>query len=180
MPKYLTVLLIFCLGKWWHRSADAEALRFLLAPTDWLVSFATGSAGQWRTGEGYLHANRDFIIDASCAGFNFLLIAFLLLSYLLLRRFDAWWTVPVALLAAWPLTVFANTSRILTILTTGSSPSFVGEAAWHQGQGVFVYLSVLVLTGAYLNYRLELKKPKLSFTPDSSFQTPDSKTPDTL
>ena len=155
MLKYLTVLLIFCLGKWWHRSADAEALRCLLAPTDWLVSFTTGSAGQWRAGEGYLHANRDYIIDASCAGFNFLLIAFLLLSYLLLRRFAAWWALPVALLAAWPLTVLANTSRILTILTTGPAPAFIGDVAWHAGQGAFVYLTVLVLTGGWFAYRFK-------------------------
>ena len=154
MLKYLTVLTIFCLGKWWYQTADAEALRFLLAPTDALVSLATGSPGSWRVGEGYLHAGADFIIDASCAGFNFMLISFLLLTYLLLRRFDAWWAVPIALLLAWPLTVFANTSRILTILMTGSAPVFIGEAAWHQGQGVFVYLSVLILTGGLLTHYL--------------------------
>lgn len=154
MPKYLTVILIFCLGKWWHRAADADALRFLLAPTDGLVSLATGSSGNWRVGEGYFHASQQFIIDASCAGFNFMLIAFLLLAYLLLRRFDAWWTVPVALLAAWPLTVLANTSRILTILTTGAAPIGIGEGAWHEGQGAFVYLSVLVISGGLLTYWL--------------------------
>lgn len=162
MPKYFTVLLIFCLGKWWHRGTDAEALRFLLTPTDGLVSLASGSSGMWRVGEGYYHPGREFIIDASCAGFNFFLIAFLLLAYLLLRRLDAWWTVLAALLAAWPLTVFANTSRILTILTMGSAPAFIGEGAWHQGQGVFVYLSALVLAGAYLSYRLGPNGPALS------------------
>ncbi len=155
MLKYLTVLIIFCLGKWWHQTADAEALRFVLAPTDGLVSLATGSPGIWRIGEGYFHAGADFIIDASCAGFNFMLISFLLLSYLLLRRFDAWWVVPIALLFAWPLTVLANTSRILTILMTGAAPRGIGEAAWHQGQGVFVYLTALVIIGGYLTYRLK-------------------------
>jgi len=43
MPKYLTAILIFCLGKWWHRTADAEALSFLLSPTD-----ASG-APKWAT-----------------------------------------------------------------------------------------------------------------------------------
>ncbi len=155
MLKYLTVLLLFGLGKWWHRTAGADALRFLLAPTDGLVSLATGKPGSWRVGEGYLHAGPDFIVDASCAGFNFLLIAFLLLAYLLLRRFEAWWAIPAALFAAWPLTVLANTSRILTILLAGSAPSGIGEAAWHQGQGVFVYLTVLVITGGLLTYCLK-------------------------
>ncbi|TXF90803.1 exosortase K [Neolewinella aurantiaca] len=155
MLQYLSVLLIFCLGKWWHRSADAEALRFLLAPTDTLVGLATGSTGNWRAGEGYLHAGPHFIIDASCAGFNFLLIGFLLLAYLLLRRFTAWWTIPVALIAAWPLTILANTSRILTILTLGPAPLGIKDTAWHEGQGAFVYLSVLVIAGGLLTYWLK-------------------------
>ena len=166
MLKYFTVLLIFCLGKWWHRGADAEALRFVLTPTDALVGLATGGSGRWRAGEGYFHETPPFIIDASCAGFNFLLIVFLLLAYLLLRRFDAWWVPPLALFAAWPITVLANTSRILTILAVGPAPPGVADGAWHQGLGAFVYLTVLVLAGTYLHHTMEPKAPNLPFSAD--------------
>lgn len=144
MSKYLTVLLLFCLGKWWHQTATPEALRFLLYPTDAAVSAATGGSGVWRAGAGYYHAGPDILIDASCAGFNFLMIAFLMLAYVLIDRFDRWWAVPLALAIAWPVAVFANASRILTILLTGEGPGFISTGAWHQGQGVLVYFSVLV------------------------------------
>lgn len=152
MPKYLTVIFLFCLGKWWHRSADAEALRFLLAPTDTAVSAATGSPGVWHPGLGYHHPALNMAIDASCAGFNFLLITFLLLAYLLLQRFNRWWVIPLALLAAWPVTIAANTSRILTTLLTGAAPRGISAGVWHEGQGAFVYLFALVGAGLLITH----------------------------
>lgn len=154
MPKYLTVILLFCLGKWWHRTANAETLRFLLAPTDTAVSAATGKPGIWQPELGYYHPALNMAIDASCAGFNFLLITFLLLTYLLLQRYDRWWAIPLALLAAWPVTLAANTSRILTILLTGDAPRGFSAGIWHEGQGAFVYLFVLTGTGLLLSYWL--------------------------
>lgn len=165
MPKYLTVILIFCLGKWWHRTADAEALGFLLSPTDAAVSVATGSASLWRPEMGYHHPSLNMAIDASCAGFNFLLITFLLLAYLLLQRFNRWWVIPLTLLAAWPVTLLANTSRILTILLTGAAPNGISAGVWHEGQGAFVYLFVLTGAGLLLSYGLNPAKKTTNTQP---------------
>lgn len=146
MIKYLTAALVFVLLKWWHQTATAEDLFYLLAPTDALVSAATGSAGQWEDGSGYFHTGQNMIIDASCSGFNFLLISFLLFSWLLLQRYGKWQTLPLAMLLAWPLTVLANASRILTILLLGpTGPAGLSAGIWHEMQGAFVYFSVLVI-----------------------------------
>jgi len=163
MPKYLTVVLIFCLGKWWHRTADAETLRFLLAPTDTAVGFFSGSASVWHPEMGYHHPALNMAIDASCAGFNFLLITFLLLAYLLLRRFVRWWAIPLALVFAWPVTIVANSSRILTILLTGDAPRGISSGVWHEGQGAFVYLFVLVGTGLLADHLLKKQVAEKGF-----------------
>ncbi len=154
MRKYLSVILFFCLAKWWHQTADPTSLRWLLSPTDVAVSAATGSTSSWHPALGYYHPSLSMAIDASCSGFNFLLIAFLLLSYLLLRRFERWRVLPLALIAAYPLTIIANSSRILTILLTGAGPSLVSAGVWHEAQGAFIYLFTLVVTSLSLYYYL--------------------------
>jgi len=106
---------------------------------------------------GYHHPSLNMAIDASCAGFNFLLITFLLLAYLLLQRFDRWW--------AWPVTLLANTSRILTILLTGAAPNGISAGVWHEGQGAFVYLFVLTGAGLLLSYWLNPAKKTTNTQP---------------
>lgn len=150
----LFVLALFSAAKLWLRTADATDLRWLLWPVDLLVSGATGSYGTWVPASGYRHADLNVVIDASCAGGNFACITFLLLAYLLLRWRSAWWLIPVAALLAVPLTVLANTARILTLLRVGDAPGFVDAGVWHQGWGAFVYCCVLLLTGLVLHYRL--------------------------
>ena len=151
--KYWTVGVVFCLAKWWHRTATASDVRFLLAPVDWLVGGATGSPGRW-TEAGYRHADLGVVVDAGCAGFNFYLVAFLLTAFLLLRRYDRWWAVGAALLAAYPLTVAANVSRILTVLTTGDAPAGFTAGGWHEVQGAVVYLTALTGFAALLSWHL--------------------------
>jgi len=151
MPKYILLLLVFCLGKWWHQTATADDLLFLLMPTDVLVSATLGQTGVWQVGEGYLHQSHNMIINASCAGFNFLILSFLMLGWILLNRWNNWWPILAALVLAWPLTILANTSRILTItLLADTSPNGLSAGAWHELQGAFVYFSILVITAVTL------------------------------
>ncbi|MBC6996122.1 exosortase K [Neolewinella lacunae] len=159
MNKYLMAGLVFVLLKWWHQTATAEELLFLLAPTDALVSTVTGSAGLWEPGSGYFHAGENMVIDASCSGFNFLLISYLLFSWLLLQRYGKWRMLWLAMLLAWPLTILANFSRILTILLLGSmSPHGLSAGTWHEMQGAFVYFSVLVMACGFTQMLLKPKK----------------------
>jgi exosortase K len=165
MPKYFTVILIFCLGKWWHQTATAEELLFLLAPTDALVSAAIGEAGVWQIGEGYLHPSHSMIINASCTGFNFFVLSFLMLSWLLLNCWKAWWPLVAAFALALPLTILANTSRILTIsLLSAAKPNGISSGVWHEVQGAFVYFSILVIVAAVLQRVLAKHKASTTFT----------------
>lgn len=144
---HLIVILLFCLAKWWHQTATVAQLRFLLAPVDTVIYVVTGSSGVWRPDAGYFHADLNILVDASCAGLNFYLIAFLLVAYLLLRVRNRWWVVPLALLLAWPVAVVTNATRILTLLTVGEARWGISASVWHEGWGAFVYLTCLIIAG---------------------------------
>lgn len=157
--KYLSLALAFCFLKWWHQTANAEDLLFLLAPTDYLVSAVIGESGVWQVGEGYLHQQHRMMINASCAGFNFFLLSFLTLGWLLLNRWKAWWPIAAALVLALPLTILANTSRILTIsLLSATQPVGLSAGVWHELQGAFVYFSILVIAAGVLQKILAKEK----------------------
>ncbi|MFT7120732.1 MAG: exosortase K [Neolewinella sp.] len=98
------------------------------------------------------------MIDASCAGFTFLCISFLMLSFVFVERFKSWWMIPLALLSALPVTVLANTSRIVTMLRLEAFGfDWVMDGPGHEFIGAFVYL--FCLTGTYFGLRWWLSKP---------------------
>ncbi len=153
-------LATFTALKLWHRSAGAEQLSFLLAPTSTLVALAGGGPGRWITGRGYYHASGDFLIDAGCAGFNFFCLSFAVFSLLLHTRLRLPWSLIVCLLAAWPVTLLANSSRILSSLwLSGRTPAGAFNPLLHQFQGGVVYLSFLCAAALATTYLLRPKTP---------------------
>lgn len=155
LSSHLAALVIFVLLKLAYTQADTDDLAFLLKPTDWLVSLTANSPSGYQPESGYYHADLNILIDKSCSGFNFWILCFLMLSFLALGYFTQpvrkLATLPVALLAAYALTILANTSRIsIALLLQHQSPGFSQHhPGWfHEAQGIFVYLSCLI--GTYL------------------------------
>ena len=141
---YLFPAGVFLLLKSWRTTARTEDLQFLLWPTHRSVECATGVSGDWVPGEGYYFSAGDFLIDASCAGFTFFLLAFAVLTAILVPRYRRWWCTPLALVVAWPCTLLANTSRIVSIEWLHLRLLRLTGAAIHEFQGGVVYLSFLV------------------------------------
>src|SRR5688572_20200996 len=100
-----------------YSTAGANQLRWILAPTTFLVELVSGTTFQFESNAGYMSSDRRFIIAASCAGVNFLITAFLMLS--LSRLWKArtqspahnlsWRFIPIALMLAYLATLVANT-----------------------------------------------------------------------
>ena len=63
-----------------YAGARADDLMWILSPTARLVGVATGQSFTMQPGEGYFSRDRLFLIEKSCAGINFMIAAFGMLS----------------------------------------------------------------------------------------------------
>jgi exosortase K len=113
----LFVVLLCALGlKYFYSTASPNQLRWILAPTTFLVEVLSGQSFEFESHAGYMSSDNRFLIAASCAGVNFLLTAFLMLSLRKLWRDRSqsisWFVIPLATMAAYIATLIANTARI--------------------------------------------------------------------
>lgn len=137
---------------------ETDALRFLLAPTNKIIELIFSSAATYNNETGYFHPYLGMVINKSCSGLNFFLISFLMYSYLIIRSnyIKKWLSIPSALLLAYITTILANVSRIAgyVMIMNIESPLFsITEISWlHQAEGIFVYLTFLILAYLTFNY----------------------------
>ena len=150
-------ILIFICAKLWLRQAGNDELLFLLTPTNWGVELFTNSATSYSSQSGYYYPEIDILIEKSCSGFNFLLISFLMITYVLskVESLKTALVTPVALLLAYVTTIVANVSRIVTyiVMIKQQLPARLDPAdVWlHKAEGTLVYLSFLLITYFSLN-----------------------------
>jgi exosortase K len=150
--------------------ASANQLRWILAPTTFLVELVSGRQFAFESHAGYMSSDHTFLIAASCAGVNFLMTAFLML---MLRRLWAdrsrnvpWTFLPVAALTAFIATLLANTVRISIALQMPRAPleaGWLSQEQFHRLEGIGVYFGfLLVLFVAAERWRSN--EPARSFT----------------
>lgn len=147
----LAVVLLGALAlKQYYSNAGVNELRWILAPTTLIVELVTGSSFEFESHAGYMSSDQRFVIAASCAGVNFLITAFLMLSLrnLCSERVSSWRYIPVAGFVAYLATIVANTVRIATALQLQKSPLEIGGLSGnqlHRLEGIFVYFGFLLL-----------------------------------
>lgn len=136
--------------KLFYSAASADDLRFVLAPTAWLVEVAGGHRFDWTSG-GYLSTELRFVIAPACAGVNFLIVAFATLVLGLVRPARPVWQNAAIVLgsaaSAFGATIVANALRILIAIplwTHGVSVGALTGARLHELAGVVVFLGMLV------------------------------------
>jgi len=138
--------------KLYYSAASADQLRWILAPTTALVELVSGASFEFESYAGYMSGDRSFLIASSCAGVNFLITAFLMLS---LRRLlgnrsqeIGWGFIPRAAVIAYLTTLIANTARISIALRLQKMPAEIGwlnPEQLHRIEGIFVYFGFLLL-----------------------------------
>ncbi len=138
--------------KLYYSQASADQLRWILAPTTALVELVSGVSFEFEFHAGYLSRARGFLIASSCAGVNFLLTAFLLLTLrrLLNARAQqlAWAFIPTAGLLAYLVTLLANATRIVVALWLQHPPaafSWLNHEQLHRVEGIVIYFGFLLL-----------------------------------
>ena len=140
------VAVLLCAGalKLHYSTASPNQLRWILAPTTLLVELISGASFEFESYAGYINSDRSYLIAASCAGVNFLLTAFLMLTLGKLWRSRAqrisWTFIPAAGLVAYGVTLLANTIRISTSLQLrGMSSRLMNAEQLHRFEGIFIY-----------------------------------------
>jgi len=152
------VVVLFCAGalKLYYSTASVNQLRWILAPTTLLVELVSGTGFAFESHAGYLSSDGSFLIAASCAGVNFLITAFLMLSLRKLWRDGtrkgsdnlAWRFIPAAALFAYLVTIIANGVRIslaLHLQRMSQEVSWLTPNQLHRFEGIFVYFGFLLM-----------------------------------
>lgn len=148
--QLLLVLLCALALKQFYSTATPNDLRWILAPTTTLVELLSGRTFEFESFTGYMSSDRSFVIAAPCAGVNFLLTAFLMLTLRRLwrARFAAveWRLFPIAAVIAYVATLIANTTRIFVALELRSIESgWLTANQLHRLEGIVVYFGFLLL-----------------------------------
>jgi exosortase K len=148
--QLLVVLVCSAALKQYYSTASVNQLRWVLAPTTFLVQLISGTRFQFESHAGYIKSDRTFLIAASCAGVNFLITAFLLLSLRKLWRDRAvspsWKFIPVTAVVAYVVTIIANTVRIsIALHSLHHESSWLSANQLHRFQGIFIYFGFLLL-----------------------------------
>ena len=147
----LTVILLIAYAlKSFYSTATVDDLRWILAPTTFLVELISGDRFTFESLAGYMSSDHTFLIAASCSGVNFLMISFLVLTLgkLWRERAMSWAFLPIAALGAYSTTLIANTFRIVIALQMHASNfQFAGFDAeeLHRIEGIIVYFVFLLL-----------------------------------
>jgi exosortase K len=138
-------------AKAFYASANADALRWLLGPTTALVSALSGRHFEPEAGVGYLCPELALLIAPSCAGLNYLVIAFCLLVFGFAPQVErparrwAWLLAAAAL--AYAATLWVNATRIVLAieLRAAQLPVWLAPSEAHRLLGVAIYLGSLWL-----------------------------------
>ena len=132
--------------------ASPDQLRWILSPTTYLVELLSGRSFSFESHAGYLSSDHTFLIAASCAGVNFMIAAFLMLTLRVLvaqrKQPISWRFVPLTAAMAYTSTIIANTVRICIALEMQKG-SFHLEPfdrnELHRLEGIVVYFAFLLV-----------------------------------
>ena len=164
LAQFAVIFILAVALKQYYSTARVNELRWILGPTAFLVEVASGRTFKFESFAGYMSSDYTFIIAASCAGVNFFITAFLMLSLRRLwsdhrmfydrrregqrARKTPWTFILFAALAAYLATLLANTVRISIALWIQSLPPGTGwlsKNQLHRVQGIFIYFGFLLL-----------------------------------
>ncbi|MEW6736152.1 MAG: exosortase K, partial [Acidobacteriota bacterium] len=164
IAQCLVVLVCAFTLKLYYSTASVNQLRWILAPTTAFVELISGISFEFESYAGYISREQRFLIAASCAGVNFLITAFLMLSLKELLRNRSqnitWGFIPATALIAYLVTLVANTIRIYIALWLRSMPveiSWLNPAQLHRFEGILIYFGFLLLL-FIVSEKIALKK----------------------
>ena len=160
---YIVALLVAMGLKYHYSRAGSADLGWILRPTVGVVETISGIRFEKEDGAGYVNENGQIIIAPSCAGVNFLIIAFCMAAFSGLPCFKysgtkALW-MGVCAASAFLLTITVNTLRIIVSIYTIKADlhyQWMTPERLHRIEGVFIYFIFLCLFYSILGKTIHL------------------------
>jgi exosortase K len=158
----LAIVMLCALAlKQYYSTGSANDLRWILAPTTYVVELLSGRSFTFESYTGYMSNDHTFVIAVSCAGVNFLIPAFVMLALRKLwqERFESvsWRVLPISMATAYVATVIANAVRICVALEiqrrSFEIDGLTGNQL-HRLEGIVVYFGFLMLLYLVMERRL--------------------------
>lgn len=163
----IVISIVMVSGMKYHYSyGNSEALKWILAPTSYLVEMTGNMNFIHVENTGYVDVRNMITIAPSCSGVNFMIIVFLLSIYTGLKRFDRpmalfMWLI-FSMAASFTYTLIINTLRInLSVYSfkTGFLASWFSIENVHLTEGVIVYFLFLLIYYSILDRNLNSSLP---------------------
>jgi exosortase K len=134
--------------------ADTEDLKIFVQPTAEIVSIGNNESFIY-SADGFYFPAMNVLIDKSCSGFNFFIIALCVFAsivpYHYLSKRHCVLLMGLLVFVTYAITICVNASRIITaifLLRLQTSVPWVTQPWVHEAEGALVYLFALL--GAYL------------------------------
>lgn len=144
-------LLVALVLKLHYAHADADDLRWVLAPTTATVEWWTGAGFEYEARRGYLSRGHRYEIVPACAGLNFMIVALVSVAIALAfspRAPGIPATVACSALAAYAFTIAANATRIAIAMRLHETQAALGPLTpdrLHRLVGAVVYFTFLIV-----------------------------------
>ena len=150
---FLIIGLLLALGLKYHYSrAGSDELLWILSPTARLVEFASGIPFEYEANTGFVSRGYRTIIAPSCAGINFLIVAFCMAMFSGIHTVRRLWAklswLTTSFLSAYFLTVGVNAIRIIVSIFSFNADIYFGwmtPQRVHRLEGIVIYFFFLCL-----------------------------------
>ncbi|MCP3874637.1 MAG: exosortase K [Desulfobacteraceae bacterium] len=149
---YLLVFVIAAGLKYGYSRAQSDDLNWILHPTSQVVQLLSGLVFEAELGTGFINRDKRVIIAPSCAGVNFLIIAFCMSIFSFIHRFRdlrikmIWFGSMIV--SVYGVTIGVNAARILLAIWLYEKQIQFGwmtAQRVHRMEGVAVYFIFLFL-----------------------------------
>ncbi len=150
---YVPVLFVFIVMNAVLPLLSLNDLLILLKPVSSLINLFTGNHPVFIKDYGFHFSDLNIVIGASCSGYNFWALCFLLIAASFLKiskaNFSVWIIIPLAILLSYVLTLLVNTIRIMISIYTQEIGDIVltkrPHFLIHEITGTLVYVFSLFL-----------------------------------
>jgi len=170
VPSYIAGLTLAWALKSWYSQAGADGLNWILAPVAQLAGALGGIAFEREPRAGWVCHAYGVIVGPSCAGLNFLIVAFTTSYFGFVHRLSHWgaraaWLL-ASLVAAYLLAIVVNAQRVIATVHLRHWDIYgevVTQQRVHRAAGAAIYCFALLLFHQAIDrvFRLRRRAPGL-------------------